>query len=103
MSTNTNPNDPSEDTVDWGDVGYVAASQHRTTVLTTLKEDRATPSILATKTDLTIAHVSSVLTELQERGLVELLVPESQRKGRIYALTDAGHTTVTHLDEVTTT
>lgn len=84
---------------DWEVIGYVISSTYRQRVLTTLEESPATPSTIAEETDIAMAHVSAALTDLQEHDLVELLVPESRRKGRVYGLTDRGEEVVSAIQE----
>jgi len=89
------------DNVDWDVLGFVIASDYRRAVVDAL-DDRgpATPTTLGERTGLAIAHVSRTLTELRERDVVELLVPEERSKGRIYGLTDDGQQLVDETDEV---
>jgi DNA-binding transcriptional ArsR family regulator len=75
---------------DWDVVGYVISSTHRTAVLGRLNEGPATPTQIAQDVDLPITHVSRALQSLRDNDLVELLVPEERRKGRVYAITSAG-------------
>ncbi|MFC3476426.1 winged helix-turn-helix domain-containing protein [Halobacterium litoreum] len=77
-------------TPDWDVVGYVISSEHRTKVLGRLAEGPATPTQIASDVDLSVTHVSRALSSLRERELVELLVPEDRRKGRVYGITDLG-------------
>ena len=74
----------------WDNVGFVVSSQYRVAVLRRLSDGAATPSQIAADTGYQISHVSRAITGLRERGLVELLVPESRRKGRIYGVTSLG-------------
>jgi len=75
---------------DWNLIGFVISSDYRVTVLRQLNEGPATPSRIADEGDLAITHVSRALNELRDRGLVELLVPEERRKGRVYGITEQG-------------
>jgi DNA-binding transcriptional ArsR family regulator len=75
---------------DWDVVGYVISSDHRTMVLGRLAEGPATPTQIASDVDLSVTHVSRALSSLRDRVLVELLVPEDRRKGRVYGITDEG-------------
>lgn len=75
---------------EWDEIGYIISSKYRVTVLRELADGPATPSRIAADSNISIAHVSRALQELRDRGLVELLVPEDRRKGRIYGITDAG-------------
>ncbi|NIB98519.1 winged helix-turn-helix domain-containing protein [Halobacterium sp. R2-5] len=77
-------------TPDWDVVGYVISSDHRTLVLGRLAEGPATPTQIAADVDLAATHVSRALNSLRERDLVELLVPEERRKGRVYGITEKG-------------
>jgi DNA-binding MarR family transcriptional regulator len=78
----------------WDEVSYVISSQYRVSTLKRLQAGPATPSLIATDTDLSIAHVSRALQELQEEGLVALLVSENRRKGRVYGMTEKGETVI---------
>lgn len=70
--------------------GYIKGSKHRTAVVKRLSESPAIPKEIKTDTDRPYSRVSDALDDLRERELVELLVPEDQKKGRLYALTDRG-------------
>jgi DNA-binding MarR family transcriptional regulator len=84
---------PETNGIDWDALGFVAASDYRCAVVAALDADGpATPTTLADRTDLELTHVSRTLTELRDRDVVELLVPEERTKGRIYGLTDSGET-----------
>ncbi|KAB1196370.1 MULTISPECIES: winged helix-turn-helix domain-containing protein [Haloferax] len=75
----------------WDSAGYIASSRYRLTVCEYLsKNGSGLPSRIAVETDLAQPHVSRALSELREQGIVELLVPDSQQKGRLYGLTDLG-------------
>lgn len=75
----------------WDAAGYVASSRYRLAVCEYLRDyGPGLPSEIATDTDLAQPHVSRALSELRERDVVELLVPESQQKGRLYDLTESG-------------
>ncbi|AQL44783.1 transcriptional regulator (plasmid) [Halorientalis sp. IM1011] len=75
---------------DWNEVSFVISSQYRVAVLRRLSEGPATPSQIATDADLGIAHISRALQGVRERDLVELLVSEDRRKGRVYGITEEG-------------
>ncbi|WP_345778547.1 winged helix-turn-helix domain-containing protein [Natrinema sp. DC36] len=77
--------------MNWDNVGYVISSQYRIEIMKRLDEGPKTPSAMAKpNSDIPIAHVSRALTNLREKDLVELLVPEERKKGRVYGLTDEG-------------
>lgn len=85
-------------TDDWDAVGFVVSSRYRVLVLRRLAEGPASPSTIATNADVAISHVSRALSELSDRSLVELLVPEPRKKGRIYGLTDRGEEVWEHIE-----
>lgn len=75
----------------WNAAGYIASSRYRLAVCEYLQErGSGLPSRIAADTGLAQPHVSRALSELKEREIVELLVPETQQKGRLYGLTDLG-------------
>jgi DNA-binding transcriptional ArsR family regulator len=75
---------------EWDAVGFVISSEYRIAVLGRLASGPATPSRIADDTGLAITHVSRALQSLRDQSLVELLVPEQRKKGRIYGATDRG-------------
>lgn len=75
---------------EWDEIGFVISSRYRVAVLRRLAEGPATPSQLASDSGLAIAHISRALRGLRERDLVELLVPEDRKKGRVYGVTERG-------------
>ena len=77
-------------TVEWDDIGFVISSTYRTAVLSRLAESPSTPSQIATDEDIAVAHTSRALQQLRERSMVDLLVPEDRRKGRVYRLSEKG-------------
>jgi DNA-binding MarR family transcriptional regulator len=82
---------PEDDgTPEWDDISYIISSRYRVAVLERLANSPATPSRIADDTGFGIAHVSRALQGLRDRGLVELLVSEERRKGRVYGITSLG-------------
>jgi DNA-binding MarR family transcriptional regulator len=77
-------------TTDWDDVSFVVGSRYRVTVLGSLAEGPSTPSQIASDACVDVSHVSRALQRLRERDLVDLLVSEDRKKGRVYGLTDPG-------------
>lgn len=77
-------------TADWDVIGYVISSDHRVAVLGRLADGPATPTRIAEDVDLSVSHVSRALGSLRQKELVELLVPEERRKGRVYGITSKG-------------
>lgn len=83
--TMTRPDDP-----EWDDISYVISSQYRTVVIQALSDGPAVPSQIASDAGEAIGSISRALQELRGRGLVELLVSEQRRKGRVYGITARG-------------
>ncbi len=52
-------------------------------------EDPKTPKKIADMSKLRLNHVSTVLHDLQEKGVIKCLTPKL-RRGKIFALTDEG-------------
>ena len=70
---------------------FVLRSTYRMNVIQSLAESgQLTPTSIVEKTGIRQPHVSRTLSELREKDLVTLVVPESQQKGRLYELTGDG-------------
>lgn len=85
--------------VDWDDISFVISSRYRIASLRRLAQGPATPSQIAADEDVGIAHVSRALQALRDHGLVELLVSDHRKKGRVYGLTDDGEATWDTIEE----
>lgn len=72
------------------DAGFIKGSKHRMAVMRRLAESPAIPKDIKTDTDRPYSRVSDAMDDLQSEGLVELLVPDDQKKGRLYGLTERG-------------
>jgi len=75
---------------DWDEIGFVISSRYRIIALRRLAVGPATPSQIATDESVGIAHVSRALQDLRDRSLVDLLVSDDRKKGRVYGLTERG-------------
>lgn len=75
---------------DWDEIGFVISSRYRVIALRRLAVGPATPSQIAEDADVGIAHVSRALQDLREKELVDLLVSDDRKKGRVYGLTEHG-------------
>jgi len=84
--------------VDYDAISFAISSKYREVTVGALTAHPATPSALADQTGEDIAHVSRALQELREEGIVELLVDEKRKKGRLYGLTDEGDQLADELD-----
>ena len=68
---------------------YVKQSTNRTKILKTIGINILKPTDITKKTNIHINNVSRSLKQLKEKGLVEILNPESKR-GRLYRITEEG-------------
>jgi DNA-binding transcriptional ArsR family regulator len=84
------PTDDTSMTNDWDNISFVISSRYRIVALRRLAVGPATPSQIASDADVGIAHVSRALQGLRERSLVDLLVSDDRKKGRVYGLTETG-------------
>jgi DNA-binding MarR family transcriptional regulator len=75
---------------DWDDISFVISSRYRIAALRRLSVGPATPSQIATDAEMGIAHISRALQGLRERSLVDLLVSDDRKKGRVYGMTEKG-------------
>lgn len=74
----------------YDEVSTVIASRYKLEVVDSLGDTPATPSDIAAETGSDIAHISRALQTLREEDIVDLLVSEERKKGRLYGLTDLG-------------
>jgi DNA-binding MarR family transcriptional regulator len=75
---------------DWDEIGFVISSRYRVIALKRLAVGPATPSQISEDAEVGIAHVSRALQDLREKELVDLLVSDDRKKGRVYGLTEHG-------------
>jgi DNA-binding MarR family transcriptional regulator len=76
--------------IDWDEIGFIISSRYRIVALRRLSVGPATPSQIAADESVGIAHVSRALQDLRERDIVDLLVSDDRKKGRVYGLTEHG-------------
>jgi len=69
---------------------YVVRSPHRTTVLQRLAEGAAIPAQIREDADIEYSRISETANKLRDRGLIDLLVEEDTKRGRLYSVTDQG-------------
>lgn len=72
------------------DASHVVRSSHRTTVLQRLAEGAAIPAQIRDDTGLEYSRISEALNKLRDRDLIELIVDEDTKRGRLYSITDGG-------------
>jgi len=78
---------------------YVNISSYRVRCVKALKGEIKTPSVIAKDANIKLNHISKVLRQLKECGVVVCL-NEQDLRGRNYRLTDVGEEIVDHLDNV---
>ena len=82
------------------DASYVKTSSYRVKVVNVLEgTDVMIPTSIAKNCGILPNHISKVLRELKDKGIVECL-NEDARKGRLYRLTDYGVKVVNVLGEI---
>lgn len=72
-----------------GKLRRVRKSTYRIKVMKALHHTFKTPTALSKETGIVLNHISNVLIDLKETGLVEC-INEEARKGRLYRLTGDG-------------
>jgi predicted transcriptional regulator len=78
---------------------YVNISTYRVKTVKALKDDVKTPTSIAADAGIRPNHISKVLRELKECGVVVCL-NEQDHRGRNYKLTDIGDEIVDYLDNM---
>ena len=68
---------------------YVYVSSYRVKTVKSLKKSDKTPTQIAKDSNIRVNHISKVLRELKDCGLV-ICINEENRKNRIYQLTELG-------------
>ena len=81
------------------EISYVKISQYRIKAMKSLHNDVKMPTQIAKESGIRTNHISKVLGNLKEHGLVECINPEV-RKGRLYRLTDKGNVVMENLSMV---
>jgi len=87
-----------EHNVEWENYGFVIASRYRTKIVLDLLNDPKTPKELSSDTGFYLSHVSSTLSDLIKRGIVECLTP-GLRRGKVFALTQIGKTVAKKMEK----
>ena len=72
------------------DAAFVVTSPHRTKVLRRLTEGDAIPAQIREDTGQEYSRISEAANSLRERNLIELVVPDDTKRGRLYSITDHG-------------
>ena len=77
---------------------YVNISSYRKKAVKSLNDDMKIPTQLAADTGIRRIHISKVLRELKEKGVVECINEEAKR-GRLYRLTKVGEDIADKIDD----
>ena len=80
-------------------LGYVMASTYRLSVIQYIGNGVKIPSDIANKIGVRTNHISNVLSDLKENGLVVCL-NENAHKGRLYKNTDLALEILKYLNEM---
>lgn len=75
----------------------VHISSYRYKTVKSLKGDVKTPTEISKETDINMSHISNVLRDLKETGIVEC-INEEVKRGRLYRLTPVGEEIADNLD-----
>jgi len=82
----------------WDLVSFVIASSYRKKVLSALSTPK-TPSAISKEISINKTHISRALAELEDKGLIKCLTPNS-KKGKIYSIQDLGKETLTEVNKL---
>jgi DNA-binding MarR family transcriptional regulator len=72
------------------DAAFVVMSPHRTKVLRRLTRGNAIPAQIREDTGQEYSRISEAANSLRERSLIELVVPDDTKRGRLYSTTERG-------------
>lgn len=81
------------------DASYVVRSPNRTIVLRRLNEGAAIPAQIREDTGLEYSRISEATNDLRDQELIDLLVDDDTKRGRLYAITDRGEHTLNFMQE----
>lgn len=76
------------------DASFVVRSPHRTAVLRRLTEGAAIPAQIREETGQEYSRITEAANKLRERHLIDLIVDEDTKRGRLYDLTERGEETI---------
>lgn len=76
---------------------YISISSYRTNALKALQNQNKTPSQIANDSNIRMSHISNILKELKDCGVVEC-INEQDHRNRIYRITPLGHEIAEKLD-----
>lgn len=70
--------------------GFVTSSARRRAVVKGLYNDPGTPKEIANRTEISLSHLSNILSELADEDVAVCVNPDRKR-GRVYRLTELGN------------
>lgn len=77
---------------------YVNISSYRLKAVKSLKDDVKIPTEISRDTGIRKNHISNVLRDLKESGIIECINEEAKR-GRLYRLTETGEEIVEFMEK----
>lgn len=72
------------------DASFVSRSPNRTKVVRRLMKGNAMPAQIRDDTNQEFSRISEAAKSLRDNNLVELVVDEDTKRGRLYSITDRG-------------
>lgn len=72
------------------DASFVVRSPHRTAVLWRLTKGAAIPAQIQEETGQAYSRITEAANKLREQNLIDLIVDEDTKRGRLYDVTDRG-------------
>lgn len=72
------------------DAARIVMSPHRRKVLRRLTKGNAIPAQIRDDTGQEYSRISEAVNSLRKRGLIELVVPDDTKRGRLYSITERG-------------
>lgn len=81
------------------DASFIVRSKHRRKVVRHLARGPAIPAQIREETGQEYSRISKAISDLRSEGLVELIVSENTKRGRLYEITDRGRETWEYMVE----
>lgn len=72
------------------DASFILRAPHRVKVMRRLMKGTAMPTQIRDDTKLEYSRITESVNSLKEQDLVELIVNEDTKRGRLYTVTDRG-------------
>ena len=81
------------------DASYVVRSPNRTIVLRRLNKGAAIPAQIKEDTGLEYSRISEATNDLRSQKLIDLLVDDDTKRGRLYSITERGEETLNFMQK----